>query len=314
MLTVDRGERPDRRLLDFSQDVQTPLMQTQAMDIVKRFIAALPAQGGVGAARTPPVRLQTVLTTEATTGRGYPDGTVPERRWIAACDRYMSRNELAAEVHLHKSNQAPTQRAARVEDLWQRAPHTGQQQQASTQPTSNGQQAYGQQVMGGTRVQATTDLLVGDDVVVRQGVPGVVIGPSSKDPANRVTVSFAGREWDVVRGAIKPDFGIFQSTTGRGRLQGTFHRGATSAMAATPSSVMCASAAQRQPEEIKLTREQKLEAYRLDNCGCKPKQIAMILSGLENLGDPLFLQWHTKVRNLINNSRSAASSSKARFA
>eukprot|EP00929_Paragymnodinium_shiwhaense_P048117 TRINITY_DN24379_c0_g1_i2.p1 TRINITY_DN24379_c0_g1~~TRINITY_DN24379_c0_g1_i2.p1 ORF type:complete len:677 (-),score=106.89 TRINITY_DN24379_c0_g1_i2:124-2154(-) len=46
----------------------------------------------------------------------------------------------------------------------------------------------------GNAVIATRDLRVGGQVVVREGVLGTVVGPSSSDSQNRVTVSFSHRE------------------------------------------------------------------------------------------------------------------------
>jgi len=46
----------------------------------------------------------------------------------------------------------------------------------------------------GNAVIATRDLRVGGTVVVREGVLGTVVGPSSSDPRQRVTVSFSQRE------------------------------------------------------------------------------------------------------------------------
>jgi len=62
----------------------------------------------------------------------------------------------------------------------------------------------------GDAVVAARDLCVGGHVVVRTGVLGTVIGPSSQDPTGRVTVTFAWREdrktnnLNVVPGEIKP--------------------------------------------------------------------------------------------------------------
>ncbi|CAK0895459.1 unnamed protein product, partial [Prorocentrum cordatum] len=46
----------------------------------------------------------------------------------------------------------------------------------------------------GNAVIATRDLRVGGQVVVREGVLGTVVGPSSSDAQSRVTVSFSYRE------------------------------------------------------------------------------------------------------------------------
>merc|ERR1719504_372978 len=46
----------------------------------------------------------------------------------------------------------------------------------------------------GNAVIATRDLRVGGTVVVREGVLGTVVGPSSSDAQHRVTVSFSHRE------------------------------------------------------------------------------------------------------------------------
>jgi hypothetical protein len=62
----------------------------------------------------------------------------------------------------------------------------------------------------GDSVAAARDLCVGGNVVVRTGVLGTVVGPSSQDPTGRVTVTFAWREdrktnnLNVVPGEIKP--------------------------------------------------------------------------------------------------------------
>jgi energy-converting hydrogenase Eha subunit E len=62
----------------------------------------------------------------------------------------------------------------------------------------------------GDAVVAARDLCVGGHIVVRTGVLGTVIGPSSQDPTGRVTVTFAWREdrktnnLNVVPGEIKP--------------------------------------------------------------------------------------------------------------
>jgi len=62
----------------------------------------------------------------------------------------------------------------------------------------------------GDAVVAARDLCVGGHVVVRTGVLGTVVGPSSQDPTGRVTVTFAYREdrktnnLNVVPGEIKP--------------------------------------------------------------------------------------------------------------
>lgn len=56
----------------------------------------------------------------------------------------------------------------------------------------------GQYVAGGYHrgdaVEATRDLCVGGNVVVRANVKGTVIGPSGQDPSGRITVAFAWRE------------------------------------------------------------------------------------------------------------------------
>lgn len=73
----------------------------------------------------------------------------------------------------------------------------------------------------GDAVVAARDLCVGGHVVVRTGVLGTVIGPSSQDPTGRVTVTFAWREdrktnnLNVVPGEIKP---VEPATATRGEL------------------------------------------------------------------------------------------------
>lgn len=73
----------------------------------------------------------------------------------------------------------------------------------------------------GDAVVAARDLCVGGHVVVRTGVLGTVIGPSSQDPSGRVTVTFAWREdrktnnLNVVPGEIKP---VEPPTAARGEL------------------------------------------------------------------------------------------------
>ncbi|CAE8593852.1 unnamed protein product, partial [Polarella glacialis] len=62
----------------------------------------------------------------------------------------------------------------------------------------------------GDSVAATRDLCVGGNVVVRANVLGSVVGPSSQDPASRVTVAFAWREdgktnnLNVITSEIRP--------------------------------------------------------------------------------------------------------------
>ena len=46
----------------------------------------------------------------------------------------------------------------------------------------------------GNAIVATRDLRVGGQVVVREGVLGTVVGPSTSDSQHRVTVSFSHRE------------------------------------------------------------------------------------------------------------------------
>jgi len=73
----------------------------------------------------------------------------------------------------------------------------------------------------GDAVMAARDLCVGGHTVVRSGVLGTVIGPSSQDPTGRVTVTFAWREdrktnnLNVVPGEIKP---VEPPTAARGEL------------------------------------------------------------------------------------------------
>lgn len=73
----------------------------------------------------------------------------------------------------------------------------------------------------GDAVVTSRDLCVGGQVVVRVGVLGTVIGPSSQDPTGRVTVAFAWREdgktnnLNVVPGEIKP---VEPPTAARGEL------------------------------------------------------------------------------------------------